>query len=348
LAKKISITIEERTLPEAAEDFSRTTKIPLRLDDKIEGGSLSEQSFSGEFKNVSARSVMLHVCRHFGVTSVETDSGILLTQDSVNLPVRMYDIRDLLKHRGALWPEQNYKEDILALIQEISSETWEEVGGVGKVSLFRGQLVVCHEHEIHTQVESLLRAIRTARRFAESFDDEFSAYVYGEAIRVGDSPGELRAYPIADLIGRSIKPDRFGEFNAKESPDSIVNIIENTIDSGSWDAFGGPGTIIGPLFDVIVVRQSRANHELIQELVEPDSWEAADVMAKTLPGRIIIRQPDSAHLKIRELLIGLQVFRGATPGYTSGDSPTGPRSYGFRGGGFGGGGSFSIPTGSGR
>jgi hypothetical protein len=66
---------------------------------------------------------------------------------------------------------------------------------------------------------------------------------------------------------------------------------------------------------------------LIKELIEPASWSAKGVYASAAPGRLVIRQTDQIHRKIRRMLTQLgvhfyddqtvQQFRGGM-GYSGG------------------------------
>jgi hypothetical protein len=77
-----------------------------------------------------------------------------------------------------------------------------------------------------------------------------------------------RAYPIADLLGRSQGTDLFGWPRRAADLDSLQDLISTTIAPVSWDSVGGPASIAScPHIDVLVVAQTLEVHAQIAELL---------------------------------------------------------------------------------
>ena len=73
---------------------------------------------------------------------------------------------------------------------------------------------------------------------------------------------ETRVYEVSDLVGVAR--------HAKEDYDALVDLIQTTVDPISWDAVGGPSSIIKcldePEIQALVVAQSRGSHEKLARL----------------------------------------------------------------------------------
>jgi hypothetical protein len=77
-----------------------------------------------------------------------------------------------------------------------------------------------------------------------------------------------RAYPIADLLGRSQGTDLFGWPRRAADLDSLQDLISTTLAPQSWDSVGGPASIAScPHIDVLVVAQTLEVHGQIAELL---------------------------------------------------------------------------------
>ena len=113
-------------------------------------------------------------------------------------------------------------------------------------------------------------------------------------------------------------------------PEVGQRLSKQTLAQGGLGASGGfflsSGTAPG-LFDDSELL------EVIQELVEPDSWKKEGVYARAAAGRLIIRQSPDVHRKIRQMLSRLGV---------SCPSTTKPPGVGFVGGTGGTGGGMGV------
>jgi len=77
-----------------------------------------------------------------------------------------------------------------------------------------------------------------------------------------------RAYPVADLLGKTVDIDMFGAPMRPADHGDLVSLINSTVAPSTWDEVGGPGSIgFCPHIDVLLVSQEPRVHEEIADLL---------------------------------------------------------------------------------
>ena len=76
-----------------------------------------------------------------------------------------------------------------------------------------------------------------------------------------------RVYPVADLLGKKLANDIFGDPQRLVGHDDVIELLTSVVAPESWDEVGGPGSVDScPHIDVFVVSQTPDVHELIADL----------------------------------------------------------------------------------
>lgn len=191
---KINKTLDEKThldfietpLNEAVEYLIDLHGISIVLDERAleEVGIGDDVPITIEMEHASLRSALRHMLRELDLDFVVRDESLVITTPEVvenHQVVRVYDVRDLLSLRdvrvvGPLDPAAeaiaderltlDYDTLMHLIVALVEPHTWEEVGGPGSVTPFRGMLIFSQTPAIHREVEGLLSALRATRRDA--------------------------------------------------------------------------------------------------------------------------------------------------------------------------------------
>jgi hypothetical protein len=189
-------------------------------------------------------------------------------------------------------------------------------------------LVVAQTQDVHDQIEGLFAKLRThlvQHKGATAADNQ-------------KPPGEtnLLIYHVPSAQ-QNVQMTAAAQIGVPATTDGNVGM-------GGMGGMGGgfqPAAAAPPSTAVIPEEQLLS---LILELIEPESWKRAEVTARTVPGRLLIRHTDEAHKQIQELLMHLGIYPAVAPmRMGSGDAFF---RHGFGGGmgggmgGMGGGGGF--------
>jgi hypothetical protein len=131
------------------------------------------------------------------ITTMEDAEGELLT--------RMYDVRSLTD------PELGVpggRRAVQSLIRRfVSPDSWDEVGGPGSMSDFRGMLIVCQTDEVHDQLGRFLEAIEKPLRPQLGSRNTPSLVPRTDLVRIDPSPTGLW---LEQLLDRPVSLDYCG------------------------------------------------------------------------------------------------------------------------------------------
>jgi len=115
--------------------------------------------------DITLRSALRLMLKNFDLTYIFRDECVVITTSEEaerQLITRVYPVGDLLKKDNQESVAQSVKMLIDVVISNVSSDSWEEVGGTGSVSYFHGQLVVSQTQEAHERFEEMLDQLRTS------------------------------------------------------------------------------------------------------------------------------------------------------------------------------------------
>ncbi|MCH7726559.1 MAG: hypothetical protein IH991_08790 [Planctomycetes bacterium] len=311
LDKPWKLEFENTPLSDAAaaidKAFEITTVIDVRALDTVGLGADTPISFSA--RNLTLRQALRHMLRDLELTFLIQDEVLQITTEigCESNHIRVYPVLDLLSEVRAedeleLNPQEfGFESLIEAITATIDVETWADVGGPGTITEVEGLgvLVVSQTLQVHENVEKLftdLRKVIAQRPPVEAKNDK-------------DAPKRLAIYLLNVPVGN---PPQAG--NGGVAPGGV---------------FGQAGNLAGgqQRLDAVTADEFL---EIVQELIEPNSWKDDGVYAKAIAGRLIVRHNEAVHRKISRLGMRLRIlgFQEVLPG---------PRGGGFGRGGLGGG-----------
>lgn len=280
-------------------DFVKSTwKIEVQLDlralDDVGLGSDTPITFST--KDLTLRQTLRHMLKQLELTFVLRDEVLLITtpeEGEMSLQTRIYPVGDLVsgvlsppRHDSVNFQQANYDALINLTEATVAPSTWSEVGGPGAMEAAPafGLVVVSQTGEVHREIEDLfakLRAKIPAKAAAQEDDDGMRLVVY---------------FVTTKSVIDAMKPAK--PSNAGKDQSSLNRNAQTLAQPG----FSRDGPAPMAYFE----DQELLEH--IKELVEPDSWKAEGVYASAAAGRLVIRQTDQIHRKIRRMLTQLGVF----------------------------------------
>ena len=162
-------TIEfiEEPLTSAVDFLKDYHDIPIQIDEPAleENGLATDESVSKSLAGISLRSALNLFLHDLGLDWTIANEVLLITTPKVAEKImftRVYDVGDLILARdgdGKLWRDFDSLIDVLT--STIEPETWEDVGGPGRIASFeiRGAagLVIRHTPKVHHQIGLVLR-----------------------------------------------------------------------------------------------------------------------------------------------------------------------------------------------
>ncbi len=200
LEAKVTLVAREAPLGDLVEVLSTALDGPVVLSRvKLEEAAINlETPVTYRLRNVSLKSGLRHVLGQLGLTYVIKDDAIVITtpEDAGSqLETRVYDCRDLMKlpspirkvkqaetakpgteigasgipakapdKKDEAGAEGGY--DIADLMKVITTtvvpDSWDDIGGPGSISDFKGLVTVSQTQEVHEQVEKLLNLLHKA------------------------------------------------------------------------------------------------------------------------------------------------------------------------------------------
>jgi len=301
LDRKGSCEFFEKPLCDVVEFLESTWKIEVELDvralDDVGLGTDLPITFSA--KDLTLRQTLRHILNQLDLTFVLRDEVLLITtpeESEMSLETRVYPVGDLVsgvlsspQHDSVSFQQADYESLIDGTTATVAPTTWDQVGGPGAIEAAPafGLLVVSQTGHVHREIEDLfakLRAKIPAKEMA--------------AQQVDHSGLRLVVYfvttkSVIDAM-KPVKPANTGKDQSSLKRDGPT--------LAQMGGFGGGGAPAPMAYF-----EDQELLELIKELVEPASWSAKGVYASAAPGRLVIRQTDQIHRKIRRMLTQLGV-----------------------------------------
>jgi hypothetical protein len=288
LKKPVSLDLSETPLKKLPEILRKELDVQARIDTKAldDVGLSTNTPMSLAVSEMPANQALAHLLRPLDLTWVVLDETLLVTtpeEAEVELEPRVYPVADL-RDRSADGDGSPPLDDLMTTItSSIAIETWDEVGGPGSMEQLAGSglLVISQTAEIHGFIEQLLTQLREQAPMkgkdgvaANADPNSLRLVIYNLALPLAPQPGEKSDDP--DGEAKQPDPNALGQFGG-----------------GGFGGFsGGLGAPI-PGQDLV---------EIVTALVEPESWRREGAYIKAVPGRLIVRQTNSAHRKIEKLL----------------------------------------------
>lgn len=196
LQSKASFHAQEASLDSFADALEKALDVSVVLAvKKLEEAAINlETPLSYKLKNVRIQTALSLILQDLGLAyDLREDVLVITTPEdaATRLVTRVYDCRDLMelpspvkrtKHTRAdnlqggiqfrveekpkeeIGPDGNYEmNDLLDVITEIvTPDSWDEVGGPGSITEFKGLVTISQTQEIHQQVENLLNLLHKA------------------------------------------------------------------------------------------------------------------------------------------------------------------------------------------
>jgi general secretion pathway protein D len=200
LEAKGTFHVEELPLKEfvVALEGALDTSVVLATKKLEEAAINVETPVTYTLKNVRMKTALRLILGELGLTYVFHDNVLMITtpEDAgVQLVTRVYDCRDLMKlpspvrkakrmetgrspseigapgipakgpeKKDEIGPDGGYdvSDLIEAITGTIASDSWDNVGGPGSISDFKGLVTMTQTQEVHEQIESLLNMLHKA------------------------------------------------------------------------------------------------------------------------------------------------------------------------------------------
>ncbi len=168
LDQKVSLTFYETPLSEVAQQLRELTKANVLIDRRaLEEIALADDlPLSGEFHEISLRSVLNLLLRGADLTWAVADDALIITtpeEAEMRLITRVYNVADLV----AASHDDLEHDDLNSLISVVTStvqpETWDDVGGYASIEAYRGTLIISQTESSHQQIAALFNALRKAK-----------------------------------------------------------------------------------------------------------------------------------------------------------------------------------------
>lgn len=181
LDQRVTMTIKDRPLDELLAELASKYKISFVIDigGIEEEGVLSSIPVSGEFHNVTLRTMLTLLVESHNLVAHEQDRVLKITSRgrAEPLEVRIYSIADLIAphpnedtkqtkseeaKKGAVTPAFRSKELIELIQSTVTPDSWIEGGGRGQIRFFETtlSLVIRQRPSIHEQIAELFDQLR--------------------------------------------------------------------------------------------------------------------------------------------------------------------------------------------
>ncbi len=197
-----------------------------------------------------------------------------------DLPPQMvlfiYDVRDVITaiEQGG---GTNAVDHLIEVITElIAPEYWDVNGGEwGRIQTLKGNLIITIGPEQHRQIEVLLKKIRTALAARNPDMKPADAPVFkglgnveppaaAAATRAAEDPG-IEVYDVHDMVAAAMNAQPPTTRN--DALQAVFTTIQENIDPEGWRDLGGDTGSIHEVADLLVIRNTAANHRLIKGLL---------------------------------------------------------------------------------
>jgi general secretion pathway protein D len=241
LSQPVSVRFNRRPLGEVMDDLAALTNVNLFLDPQgldQEGVSIDEPVTINLRKEISLKSALMLILEPLNLSYVVRDEVLKITSERLrdgDVYIETYDVGDLVM------PIPNFAPGGVGIQQSLDRSYASLAGGLG---MSPGVSVSASPHGIAAsgQINPAIRSQMNAPAGGGAFGGPGGGF--------GGGPGGL---------GGGSRPDF----------DSLIDLIQQTIEPTSWDEVGGPGTVAGHDTNLsLVISQTQEVHEQIVDLLE--------------------------------------------------------------------------------
>ncbi len=280
--KGTDLTFQQTPLADVVRAYSEATKKTVLLDIKAldEIGVAGDTPVTHQLKGLTLRQEIRWLLKRVDPTltySIRDEALLFTTREAAeeNLSTFLYPVWDLLLDT----PGHGYDSLIGLITRMIEPDTWDEVGGPGSVAETEfGCLIVSQTDLVHEKVQELLAELRTVQQ-------QRNASVTQPAET--KDPYVVVLYHLrTSLTTTSHSLRRRGYSNTPAPPGSAPPTEPST------EASHRPK----PVEEIM---------PLVQQLIEPASWKADEVVMRPLGKDLVIRHRVSVHRQIGQLLQSL-------------------------------------------
>ncbi len=166
LLKVTDVDFDLTTLEDAVDMIKEQHPIPIVVDVAafdLAGLSASDETITLNLSGTSLRSSLRLMLKPLDCTYVVKDEVLLITtieEADQYLVTEIYPVVDLVSSKDSSSVARSVDMLIGMLVRTVSPETWENVGGIGGISYYRGQLVVAQTGQVHEEIVALLAKLR--------------------------------------------------------------------------------------------------------------------------------------------------------------------------------------------
>ena len=283
LRDDISVDFQDTPLETAVSQLADIAKIDIRLDvPALRDARVREREpISLKLADRKLATVLQAIVLELDLTWILRDGVLWITSPEEAegfLRTAVYDVRDLCRD------EDESEALIDAIMAQADPDSWDEVGGPGAIeSAKAGTLVITHQEQVHDKVLDLLETYRSAlrsskprERDAEDPDDVKTVYYRLHSNVVRDLSVFLPKFVQTDSWKSAQRPDAPGEiFIVASTPDLSAVGSLGAVTSNKKPA--AASIVIAR--SVLIVRQTRAVHDEIEEIIR--RVEAGDAVLRT-------------------------------------------------------------------
>ncbi len=305
LSSMATVEFLETPLSEVARYLQDTHQIPVILDKRAldDVGMGSDTPVTISMHGISVRSALNLMLKELDLTYVVRDEVLLITTPETSqreLPMFVYPVSDFLVPTSEPVNARMTGGALSSLLDMIEStvmpDSWDHVGGAGCISPIEpwGLLVISQTAEVHERVTNLLQTARRARHAASAVAGVPQSLTPTIQLPLGAPlvpptpptvlpPGAVSATPLipaltipgpvaasatrsflpSDGEGTILKVYTVPDFDAEQ----LMTAIRSVVAPETW----GNGADMGAMFPLgshLLIRQTPANHAVIQELID--------------------------------------------------------------------------------
>jgi hypothetical protein len=272
LAENVSVDFRDTPLEAAVRQLAEMTQIDIRLNQRAlrESGVREREPVILKLTEHKLETVLQAMVVNLDATWILRDGALWITSHEdadESLKTAVYDVRDLCRDAEE---SAALKE---ALLSQTDPEFWADVGGPGDMEFARpGTLVINAVEHIHRKVLTLLEAYRAALRASRPRDRQ--AVDPQEVITVYYRLHAHVAEDLTTLLPQLIQPESWKSQTQPNAPGEIFRAASKpdlSTQDGQLVKTSGDGAATAQTLltarAVLIVRQTRAAHEEIAEVI---------------------------------------------------------------------------------
>ena len=277
MEKRIDWDFNEIPLRDVVDYISKQSGLEIQIDDKALSESViaTDTPITIRLRDVRMKNALRLLLHPLQLTFIVRDEVALITTQAdadQNLRIRIYPVGDLLACESGSMdvdPRCDFDSLIDAIQFTVLPNTWDAVGGPGSITPYEGAfaLVVSQTEDAHNLLEPLLARLRAVRKAVPASGSTQQSTTMRSSL-------VLRVYALSHR--RPHQSDKQGQQR-----------IASTITQPEIPPAGVP---------------SEPAARLIRELIEPASWNEPGVLVRAVPDRLVVRQTKAAHRQIIDLL----------------------------------------------